>query len=334
MATIKDIAKKAGVSISTVSYALNGSQKISPETKEKIWKIAKELGYYPNTHARSLKGKNKHLLALVVHEIKGPYYEELVRGIQDVAVLFGYNLVIFCELDQEEPASVSFLANRFVDGAILLSSRLKDEDIEFISKKKLPLVVLDRTLKLPNVASVVVNNKKGGREIAKHFVELGHKRIGFMHGALDSHDNSERYKGFISELEKYGLTVSKNDTLFGNFTEEGGYNAMKEYLKKNKKTATAFFCANDEMAIGTIKAIQDSGLNVPEDISIAGFDDIPLSVYVSPKLTTIKRPVYQLGSFSAHQLLSMISGKNMNNSTISLDVELIVRESTTKPKSK
>ncbi|MBO8161686.1 MAG: LacI family DNA-binding transcriptional regulator [Thermosipho sp. (in: Bacteria)] len=333
MATIKDIAKKAGVSISTVSYALNNSPKISQKTKEKIWKIANELNYQPNTFARSLKGKKRNLIGLVVHEIRGPYYQELVRGIQDVAVMYGYNLIIFCELENKEAASVDLLNNKIVDGALLLSSHITREHIEMLSKRDIPLVLMDRKIKMPKVSSVIINNQKGGKIVARHLYELGHRRIGYMHGALDSMEDKTRFKGFKNELKNKGINIDKRDILNGNFTEESGYKAMKNYLEKNgNNIATAFFCANDEMAIGAISAIKEFGLNVPQDISIVGFDNILLSTYITPKLTTIKRPVYDLGKFAAYQLLNMLDGKSSEEVSIELDVELVIRESTEKPR--
>lgn len=333
MSTIKDIAKKAGVSISTVSYALNNSSKISQKTKEKIWKIANELNYKPNTFARSLKGKKRNLIGLVVHEIRGPYYPELVRGIQDMIDMYGYNLIIFCELESKEATSVDFLSNKIVDGALLLSSHINKKHIEILSKKDIPLVLMDRKIKMPKVSSVIINNHKGGKLVARHLYELGHKRIGYMHGSLDSMENKSRFDGFRTELKKNGISIRRKDILRGNFTEEGGYKAMKKYLEENgSDIATAFFCANDEMAIGAISAIKEKGLSIPQDISIVGFDNILFSTYTTHKLTTVKNPVYDLGKLAAYQLLNMLDGKSSGEVSIELDVELLIRKSTGKPR--
>lgn len=327
MATIADVAKRAGVAVSTASYALNGSDKVSEKTREKVLQAAIELNFTPNSFAQNLKKNKNDLIALIVHDISGPFYDKLVKGIQDVAGLFGYNVVIFCEAMKGKDMAYRFLKDEIAEGAIILSSSITDEQIEELSALHLPIVLLDRTLSNSDICSVLVDNRKGAHLAVKHLADLGHERIGFISGSEDSFDNRERLKGFFEAMEQNGLKVDERLILKGNFTEESGYKAMSQFLKSASDLPTAFFSSNDEMMIGAIRAIEEAGYHVPEDFSLIGFDDIPLASYVPPLLTTIRRPTYELGSISAHILFSLMNGLK-KSSSVTLDVELIVRGST------
>jgi LacI family transcriptional regulator len=329
MITIKDVAKAAGVAVSTASYALNGSNKVSEKTREKVTKVAEEMKYVPNSFARNLKKSKADLIALIVHDINGPFYDRLVKGIQDVAIMFGHNLIIFCEYNVGNEASYNFLKENVVEGAIVLSSNLTDNEVIELADNGYPLVLLDRQLKQSNVCSVVINNEKGACEAVNYLISLGHKKIGFISGPVDSYDNACRMKGYVDTLKNNSIEVSEKYVVHGGFTEQSGYETMKNYLEKTKDVPTAFFSANDEMLIGAIKAIQEKGFKVPQDISVIGFDDIQAANYIQPKLTTIKGPMYELGSFSAHMLFNLMNGRAIN-SNLTLDIELVIRESAMK----
>ncbi|MEJ5257372.1 MAG: LacI family DNA-binding transcriptional regulator [Fervidobacterium sp.] len=331
MATIKDVAKRAGVSISTVSYVLNNTGKISEETRQKVLRAIEELNYVPNKFAKHLKKQQYDLVALVVHEIKGPFYDALVRGIQDVLHSFGYNLLIYCTLENRRQDVDKFLRTGIVGGLLVMTPAVKNEDIVKWSKE-ISIVTLDRALKEKNVKSVRVDNEKGAYEVVKYLYSSGHRRIGFIKGAKDSLDAKERYKGFVRAMNELKLEIRDSDVLEGDFTEESGYSAMLEYLssRKRKDLPTAFFCSNDEMAIGAMQALKENGLKIPDEVSIVGFDDIELASYVIPSLTTVRRPMYQLGSFAAHMLLSVIQNKEADISNVVLDVSLVIRDSTKK----
>ncbi len=329
MATIKDVAKKAGVSISTVSYVLNNSGKISEETKERVLKAATELNYIPNNFAKRLKKQQYDLVALIVHEIKGPFYDALVRGIQDVLHSFGYNLLIYCTLENRKEDVDKFLRAGIVGGLMVMTPAVKNEDL-LKWAHEFKIVTLDRVLKDQRIKSVRVNNEKGAYEVVKYLNELGHKKIGFVKGTRDSLDARERFRGFTHAMNDLKLEINEKFIFEGNFTEESGYQTIMNFLKKNRKSdlPTALFFANDEMAIGGLKAFKEKEIAVPDDISIVGFDDIELSSYIHPTLTTVRRPMYQLGSISAHMLLSLLTDKEEGLSNVVLDVELVQREST------
>lgn len=334
MATIKDVAKRAGVSISTVSYVLNNTGKVSEETRKRVLKAIEELNYVPNNFAKRLKRQQYDLVALIVHEIKGPFYDALVRGIQDVLHAFGYNLLIYCTLENRKQDVDKFLKVGIIGGMIIMTPAVKNEDIiRWANEYK--IITLDRTIKDKEgreIKSVRINNEKGAYEVVKYLYDLGHRRIAFMKGPKDSLDAKERYKGFIRAAHDLRIEIRNEDILEGNFTEESGYEVMKGYLSRNsrKDLPTALFCSNDEMAIGAMQAIKEIGLTIPDDISIVGFDDIELSSYVAPALTTVKRPMYQLGSLAAHMLLSLLNNTDDFLSDVVLDVNLVVRDSTRK----
>ncbi len=326
MVTIKDVAKAAGVSISTASYALNDSEKVSKATKEKVLRIAQELDYRPNGSARNLKIQRTDLIGLFVHDINGPFYNELVKGIQEVAALNNYQLAIFCDSSNKGNPAYKFMRERRVDGAIIISSKVKDEEILNLAKNGMPIVVLDRELNVDNVCSVLVDNEKGAYEAVSHLVKIGYKKIAFFSGPEDSYDSIKRFSGYMKTLKTYGIDFNENLIIKGKFTEQSGYEAMNEFIKEHKSIPEAIFSSNDEMAIGAIRALKENGYKIPEDIAIIGFDDIIISSYVQPNLTTVKSPMYELGLLSTHALFNLLNGKAKNNS-LTLSTELIIRES-------
>ncbi|MFN6991859.1 MAG: LacI family DNA-binding transcriptional regulator [Fervidobacterium sp.] len=329
MATIKDVARKAGVSISTVSYVLNNKGKVSEATRQRVLQIAQELNYIPNTFAKWLKKKQYELVALIVHEIKGPFYDSIVRGIQDVLHSFGYNLLIFCTLENRREDINKFLRTGIINGFLVLTPAVKTDDI-LKWAHQFKIVTLDRIVNDSRVKSVRINNEKGAYEVVKYLNNMGHKKIGFMKGAKDSLDARERFRGFSHAMHDLKLEIDQKFIFDGDFTEESGYKIIRDFIRKNRKKdfPTALFCANDEMAIGALKALKEESIDVPNDISLVGFDDIELSSYVNPTLTTVRRPMYQLGSIAAHMLLSMLNERAEGLSNVVLDVELIIREST------
>ena len=326
MITIKDVAKKAGVAVSTASYALNGSNKVSEKTKERILNAANELKYIPNNAARNLKMRKTNLIGLFVNNINGPFYDKLIKGIQDVINLKDYEMIIFCDSGRKPGTSYNFLKEGRVDGAIIISSNVTDEQVLELDNKGLPIVLLDRKLLKSNLCSVTVDNVKGSVDAVEHLIKLGNKTIGFISGPKNSFDNKERLKGYLDTLKNHSIEVNDKYILKGKFTEESGYEAIRDFLSCNKDIPDAFFSSNDEMAIGAIKAFHEAGIKVPQDVAVVGFDDILLSSYIKPKLTTIRRPMYELGMFSTNMLISILEGKSGNSSLV-LSTELIVRES-------
>jgi LacI family transcriptional regulator len=323
LATIKDIAKKAGVSISTVSYALNGTGAVSDATKKKILEVAKELNYNPNAIARRLKKKKQELIAVIVRDFHGPIYGEIIRGIRDVAQENDYEMVVAASYNNNKLTKI--LTEWVVDGAIILDSLISDETILDLANKDFHIVTLDRVIDKEHVSNVLIDNERAARRVVEYFVELGYSEIGFIGGPKESLDNIRRCEGFKEGMNNANLSIENDWFVFSDFTERGGYQSMIEQIN-NGKLPRAYFVANDEMAIGAMKALQNANIRIPEDVAIIGFDDIQLADYMSPKLTTVRRPSYELGSLAGEILIkSLKKGQTVKNKL--LETELIIRES-------
>lgn len=323
MVTIKDVAKAANVSISTVSYALNNSGSVKQETKEKIINIAKELGYEPNGIARSLKTKKTGFIGFFVNAIEGPIYTEILRGVRDVAENNGYEVVVG-ECLSKNSKITKLITHNIVDGAVILATSLTDIKIKSISKD-LKLVVLDREIEDSQISSIVIDNENAAFEVVKLFSDLGYESAGIISGPRDSYDNRMRVKGFESGIKNFKIKTKGKWNKKGEFTEQSGYEQMKKIIETTPMPR-AIFIANDEMAIGALQALKENDIKVPEEVAVVGFDDIKLGQYVSPTLTTVHRPSYDLGVLAAYNLFNKLKGSN-EKSVIKLTTELIRRES-------
>ncbi|RLQ96625.1 LacI family DNA-binding transcriptional regulator [Falsibacillus albus] len=322
MATLKDVAKHAGVSVSTASYSINGNPLVAVDTRKKVMDAAKEIGYRPNGPAKNLKEQKTKIIGLFLSGFTGPFFNDMMEGIQDVVMEKGYELVVSSSVDRHR-----MLVERYVDGAIVLNYHMEDELLYSLASEKLPIVVLDRELNHSNIQNVLLPNNEGARKAAEYLIESGHKRLGFIAGSEESYDGEQRLSGFREELLKGKIPFQIEDLLRADFTEESGYQAMKIRMEKDKSgIPTAFLCANDEMAMGAIRAIQEYGLNVPEDISIIGFDDINVAQYFTPSLTTMRIPRKEWGINAAHTLFDMIERKP-DNELASIKVDFMKRNS-------
>ncbi|WP_062236083.1 LacI family DNA-binding transcriptional regulator [Fictibacillus sp. FJAT-27399] len=326
MATLKDVARLAGVAVSTASYALNHSTKVAPQTAKKVFKAAKTLNYQKNGIARDLKRNKTETILLILDNLAGPFYSELVRGVQDTLQSLNYGLIACSSMGGITSTAARFLAERRADGAIILSFNLSDQEIEQAASKDFPIVVLDRlAMTHESIMSVLVDNKSGGYEAAKHLIDLGHRDIAYINGPLDARDNLQRRKGFELAMKESDLEVHPKWMLQGGFTRQGGYLATKMMIMQGK-LPTAIFAANDEMAIGAMNALKEAKIDVPEDVSVVGFDDIEMARYTSPLLTTVSQANYDIGSLSAHLIYRSITEEIAKKDYI-MPTELIVRDS-------
>lgn len=324
MSTIKDVAKLANVSISTVSYAMNNTRNIKDETKRRIFEAAKELDYKPSGIARSLKMQKTEIIGVFLNNFNGPIYSEIIRGIRDVAKTSGYEIVV-AECMAGKNTVTRLFSQNIVDGAIILSTLISDKIIKQHACEKFPIVVLDRELKTDFISSVIIDNKNATYNAVKFLAQQGFKDIAFIHGPKDTYDSVKRQEGFEEGAKTYNLNVKKEWIHFGTFEEKSGYEATKAMIKK-KQLPEVICASNDEMAIGAIKALKENNIVIPDQVSVMGFDDINLCEYVTPKLTTIKRPAYDLGVLAMHTLLNNLKG-NFENSIKKLSTEFIIRES-------
>ncbi len=325
MATIKDVAKLSGVAVSTASYALNNSTKVSEETRQKVIAAAKELNYQKNGLASDLKRTSTNTIALILSDLSGPYYSELIKGVQDVASTNGYDLIACSSIGGAQSTAVKFLREKRVDGVIILAHNIDDKTILDSAREGFPIVVLDRSVQSDHVVQIEVDNEHGAFMATEHLIEKGSRDIAYVSGPYNSHDNELRFKGYQSALEKHGIEYRSKWKVSGGFTREGGYQATKMLIAQ-KDVPQAIFYANDEMAIGGLQALNEKKLSVPDDISIIGFDDIQLSEYVSPPLTTMRQPKYEAGALAVHLIFQVLS-KEKVDSNYKLTTELIERKS-------
>lgn len=319
--TLKDVAKEANVSVSTASYAINGSSLITKETREKVLMAAKKIGYRPNASAKNLKKNKSEIIGFFLSGFTGPFFNEILEGVQDVVIKNGYEMVVCASNSKHR-----LLIESYVDGAIILNFHVDDHTIDFLANEKMPIVALDREMNNPHIKNVLLQNKVGIELAVKHLVDNGHQRIGFIGGSYDSFDGEMRLAGYKESLKKYNVPFNEEDVIRARFTEISSLLVMDEYIKKNDIYPTAFVCANDEMAMGAIKALQQNGISVPNDVAIVGFDDIALSKHFNPPLSTVRIQKKLWGKTAAEVLFKMLD-KQYDFEPPEIPIEFIHRSS-------
>ncbi|MFD1990804.1 LacI family DNA-binding transcriptional regulator [Paenibacillus nicotianae] len=328
-ATIKDVAALAGVAVSTASYALNGIGRVSPKTRDKVIVAAKQLNYQKNGIASDLKRSKTNTIALLLSDLSGPYYSRLIKGVQEVSLNNGYDLIACSSIGGESSTAVKFIKEKRVDGAIILAHNIPDRTILESAREGFPIVMLDRRLEHESVCYVEADNEKGGILATEHLIEAGHRKIAYVSGPASSKHNKDRYNGFVQAMNKHGLTIEPRWNLIGNFTEEGGYRAVKLMIAQGEIPEAVFF-ANDEMALGGITALNEAGIVVPDDISVIGFDDIVQARFLTPSLTTVRQPDYEVGALAVHLIFQILKGETVSPQ-YKLDTELVSRGTVRSP---
>lgn len=327
MVTIKDVAKESGVAISTVSNVLNNVDIVSPETKQRVLDAVEKLKYVPNMNAKYLKSNKKNTVGLFLPSIQGDFYKTLMQSVHLQCKLNGYLLNIYVSNENTSEEIYSMIISSGVEGAIVLNELLHDEYINRIALSKVPLVLIDREYTADHISSVVIDNYYGAFLAVEHLIKQGHRRIGYIHG-IHNYDDEQRYKAYLDVMNKYHLPVDEKIVLRGYFEESGAYTAMRILLVKGIEMPDALFCANDEMAWGCIQALREVGIRVPEQVSIIGFDDITLSAYYNPAITTVHSPVVELGSMSATEIIRLIKATDLTDGVVmKLEPTLVVRDS-------
>ena len=328
--TIKDIARQAEVSYATVSRALNDKYGVNPRTRDKIIKIAEELHYRPNALARSLVSSRSFTIGLVLPDITNPYFPEIAAGIEKASIEQGYG-VLLCNTDgdiQREKRYMRLLAERRVEGILLAPAISKTEDMEFQTQNSLPLVYVSNAPLKTSHSAVLIDNIRGGYIATKHLIDCGYGTIGFIGVHEEDMRDNERFEGFRNAIERHGLRMEEKYCRFGTFRQESAYQLIREMISE-KDVPRALFVENDNLAIGVLHGIKDSGLKVPDDIAVIGFDDISYSSYSEVQLSTIRQPKDRMGSLAAKMLIEEIesAGKDNNRRTVIVEPELVVRQS-------
>jgi LacI family transcriptional regulator len=315
--SIKDIAKKAGVSISTVSYALNGNPKVTEETSTKILNIAKELNYVPNAAARTLKKRVSKIIGVYLTDFSGAFYGEILQGMKEVLNKRGYDLIV-CSGSY----SHRLLPQRMIDGAIVLDHSFGSEELLQLAGRGHKLVVLDREMNHPNVNHVLLDNKAGASLAVEYLIEKGHRKLYIVTGPKDSYDSKQRLQAARQTIERNSDVVCVE--IGGNFDKESGSLAAEQIMREYKEPA-AVFCLNDEMAVGLYNALVKADFRIGEQIHIIGFDNIELTQYTQPRLATIDYSKRKWGALASEQLIKLIGGETVEHERVY--VTLVVGES-------
>ena len=321
--TIRDVAREAGVSIATVSNALNGSDLVQPKTREHVLDVARRLNYIPNMSGRHLRAAQTHTVGLSVTSMTGSYYGDMADSIHYLCRKMGYELNVFIA-DEEKPLLPS-LQSRSIDGAIILFGMLTPEEMVRLKASRLPVVFLDQEAADKTISSVIYESYDHGRMAAEYLLGLGHRKMMHIFGVSRNYDSIRRQAGFEDALREAGFPLPQDNILVGRFEKAAAYRSMHRWLKEHTELPDAVFAANDLSAIGCMEALREYGIRVPEDISIIGCDDHLLSRYCTPALTTIRTHMEQQGTQAAAELFRLISGAP--GRIVRLPGDIVVRRS-------
>lgn len=302
--TIKDVAREAGVSITTVSHALSGGGVVKQETRDRIRELAKQMNYMPNWSGQNLKAVKTGVIGLYVEYIRG-FYGQLADSMYEKCREAGYELDIVIAADGE--TILSNLLSQRVDGAIILHDGFNRENAEILMNAELPTVFLDREIAGPQVSSILFDSYQTGQIVAKYLYELGHREILFVEGR-DTYDGIERGRGFWDYMKEQGIRENADYRIYGGFDREEAHNATEQFLMKHLPLPTAVFAANDDSAIGCMLALMEAGLTVPDSVSIVGCDNIELSQWYVPPLTTVDIGIPAQGVAAVTEVVSLIEG--------------------------
>jgi len=334
MLTIKDIAKKAEVSVATVSKVMNGYDDIGEVTKAKVLKIIKENNYRPNANAQSLRTNKSFLVGLFFKDhqdsgVKHPFFRGIISGLEERLLENNYDMILFSANWEDQFSYLEKCQFRNVDGAILMGVPKDDPKLPELLKAKIPSVFIDLDISDDKASYIISDNEKGAREAVRHLAELGHQKIAVIEGEEITIPTQKRLAGYKAEMKAQNLEIKDDWIIQGRFSVDGGIKAMEKILKLEDRP-TAIFCMGDEIAVGAMQTIKEAGLNVPDDFSIVGFDDIEISQYLNPALTTIRQQKDEMGIEAANMVLEMINNPEKKVEAEIIDTEFVLRNSTKK----
>lgn len=324
--SIKKIAELAGVSSATVSKILNNKdQYISDKTRQRVLDIVEREGYIPNGIAKSLRMKNTKTIGIIMPDVMNLFFSELVRGAEDTAETKGYSVII-CNSDNKESKEekyIQILQEKMVDGIIITAS--ENSISKAFENIRTPIVLVDRDVDTEKkVGRITVDNEKGMFDATSYLIGKGCKNIGFISAYKDSKISANRLRGYENSLINNGLRFDENKVYFDRFTIESGYKGAKELVSKSQ--IDGIVCGNDLIAIGAIQALKEMGFKVPDDVRVVGFDDISISKFMDPPLTTVSQPIYKLGEESVNMLIDIIDDKDIKLNKV-LPISLVERGS-------
>lgn len=328
--TLEDIAKKAGVSRSTVSRVVNEHPYVRTDVRKRVLKVIQDTGYHPNAAARTLVSQRSSMLGLVIPRsvssfFTDPYFPHLTQGITQACNQFDYTLALFVigSKEDEEKTLPRVSRNGFLDGLIIQTGILGDQLVDRLTSSNIPLVVAGRPHQQNGVSYVDVDNVAAAMVATNHLIQLGRKRIALITGPQSRCESIDRKNGYIQALKAHGYSVDEKLIVESEFTGTGGYIAMQQLLQQKPD---AIFAASDDLAIGAIHAVRDVGLRVPEDIAFVGFDDLPTTALSGINLTTIRQPVVKFGVKVVELLIDLIENGVKPARRLIMDTELIIRD--------
>ena len=333
MPTIRDVAKRAGVATMTVSRVINNSGYVSEATRAKVEAAVEELGYVPNMLGPSLRFNQTNTLALLVTDITNPFWTAIARGAEDAAHSKGYS-VILCNSDESPEKQEQYLAmllKRQIDGILLAPACSAAEPVELIKKQGVAVVVLDRSVPVSDVDIIRGDSTGGAILLTKHLLDLGHRRIAMLSGPQEVSTSRDRVAGYRRALREAGLEPNEDNIYWGHYTIASGYR-MTEKTLASTLPPTAIFAANNFIAIGAWRALREAGLQVPREMSLVSFDEIPEAISIDPFLTVVAQPTYEMGYKAAELLLTRLASAGPTEyQSILLPTEIIVRRSSAHP---
>ncbi|WP_432667107.1 LacI family DNA-binding transcriptional regulator [Wukongibacter baidiensis] len=326
-ASIKDVAKLAGVSIATVSRVINKNVYVKEETTRKVLDAIEKTGYKPNAIARSLKVKNTRSIGIIIPDISSHFFPDVVRGIEDVANEYNYNIIL-CNTDldrDKEKKYFDVLVEKQVDGIVYMSNTITEEIANKIASVGIEIVLISTDYK--DLTSVTVDNIKAAEDAVKYIISKGYRDIAFIGGEMtDPNAGLPRFNGYIKALSEAGISINKDFILEGNYRYESGYEGAKKLLSLDNRPQ-AVFAASDEMAVGVIRAALEQGYRIPEELAVVGFDNVDISKMVYPPLTTISQPLYEMGCEGMKLLARKINKEKIEKYKVVLKHNVIERQS-------
>jgi LacI family transcriptional regulator len=333
-ATIIDVAREVGVSYTTVSRVLNNKGNVKPETRERVLAAMTRLGYVVDQRARSLAGGRSQLIGLLVHDMGTSYIGEIIRGIDAELASAQYDLLLYTTHRRKvkESAYVITLTRGIADGLLLVLPRDPGAYLETLRQHRFPHVLIDHRGGDEEAPAVAAANWQGAYKATEYLIELGHRRIGFITGAMDQICARDRLEGYKAALAHQGITFDPELVREGDFFQPLGY-AGASALLELPHPPTAFFASNDASAFGVMEAVREHGMRIPDDISVVGFDDIPQAAHVHPPLTTVRQPLEEMGRTATRMLLERISDPQCPSERVELPTELVLRQSCQSKKS-
>ncbi|MBE2221932.1 MAG: LacI family DNA-binding transcriptional regulator [Anaerolineae bacterium] len=331
--TIVDVAREAGVSYSTVSRVVNNFKYVKPDTRERVEAAMDRLGYVANLKARSLAGGRSQVVGMLLYELDTSYHVEIVRGVDAEITNSEYDLMLSTthKRRRKESAYVTQLTQGMVDGFLFVLPRYLEAYTEDLDRQQVPYVLIDH----PGIDGIKSNtitatNWQGAYDATQYLIDLGHSRIGFITGTIEVASAQERLAGYQSAIRDNGFFVDPELICKGDFLEDSGYEAAKKFLSL-AEPPTAIFASSDVSAFGAIRAIDEAGYLVPQDISVVGFDDVPESSYIRPRLTTVRQPLREMGQLATRMVLARIEDPTLPVEQVELPTVLIIRDTCQSP---